>query len=149
MSANLQELKGLVNSGKHTRIFTTKEGLEYKVEFDDEFLNSKIKDTLEELLILNNFIIKKSGKNDEVMNLTFSVIVQKFTDKNFIEPKMSLFDKYKTYVTVAKTLQDIELQDGSNLLSAIIDEFGQENISKLTGRMKMVDEVLKENEQVE
>lgn len=142
MNKNLQELQGLLNDEKYTKTFTTKDGKEYEVEFDKNFLNSKIKDVLSELLLLNDFIIKKCGKNDEVMNLTFAVLVQRFTDKNFVDKKMDLFEKFKTYVVVAKTLQDIELEDGSNLLSAIIDEFGAENISKLSGKMKMVDEAL-------
>ena len=80
-----------------------------------------------------NMVVNKFASEEEIIvnsSLLFSILIQKFTDKNFIVNNDPM-DKFQKYAVVATTLHQIELTTGLSLYQQIILDFGQENLDKV------------------
>ena len=132
-SEDLEQLLQLSKVPTHTKEYTTIFGEKYSVTFDKEFTIAKIQECVEEYFVIQ-MCANKFNTDEEIQvnsSLLFSILIQKFTDKNFILNNDDPMDKFQKYSIVASTLHSIELNDGMTLYQRIICDFGQENLDKV------------------
>ena len=131
-SEDLNELLELSKPKRTKHTYTTITGQEYSIEIDDMFTIGKIEEAISDYFMINMVANKFASEEEIVVNssLLFSILIQKFTDKNFITNNDPM-DKFQKYTVVASTLHQIELTTGLSLYQQIILDFGQENLDKV------------------
>lgn len=131
-SEDLTQLLELSKTPRTKHTYTTITGQEYSIEIDDIFTLAKIEECIEDYFVIQMCVNKFSTEEEIQINssLLFAIMIQKFTDKNFITNNDPM-DKFQKYSVVASTLHSIELNDGMTLYQRIICDFGQENLDKV------------------
>ena len=132
-SEDLNELLSLAKVPTHTNTYNTVFGQTYEITFDDVFTAGKLKEAINDYMVINMCINKfKSEERIEAnTSLLFAICVQKFTDKDFVMGVNDPMDRFQRYVVVSQTLNKIELDNGNTLLQQIIIDFGEDNLNKL------------------
>ena len=130
---------------KHT--YTTIDGREYTIEIDEVFTIGKIEECISDYMMINMVVNKFATEEEVTVNssLLFSILIQKFTDKNFILNNDDPMDKFQKYTVVASTLHSIELSNGLTLYQQIIVDFGQDNLNKIQEATKAFNQSLTDN----
>lgn len=131
-SEDLTQLLELSKPKRTKHTYTTITGQEYSIEIDDIFTIGKIEEAISDYFMINMVANKFASEEEIVVNssLLFSILIQKFTDKNFITNNDPM-DKFQKYTVVASTLHQIELTTGLSLYQQIILDFGEENLDKV------------------
>ena len=131
-SEDLNELLELSKPQRTKHTYSTITGQEYTIEIDDVFTIGKIEEAISDYFMINMVVNKFASEEEIIVNssLLFSILIQKFTDKNFIVNNDPM-DKFQKYSVVASTLHQIELMTGLSLYQQIILDFGQENLDKV------------------
>lgn len=131
-SEDLTQLLELSKPKRTKHTYTTITGQEYTIEIDDVFTIGKIEECISDYMMINMVVNKFASEEEIIVNssLLFSILIQKFTDKNFITNNDPM-DKFQKYAVVATTLHQIELTTGLSLYQQIILDFGQENLDKV------------------
>ena len=146
-SEDLEQLLQLSKVPTHTKEYTTIFGEKYSVTFDKEFTIAKIQECIEEYFVIQ-MCANKFNTDEEIQvdsSLLFTILIQKFTDKRFVDGITDTMEKFRRYVVVAQTLHSIELENGLTLYQQIIIDFGQENLSKLEECTKAFNSSMTEN----
>lgn len=131
-SEDFNELMNLAKQETVTKKYTTNNDKIYEVTFDKVFSIGKIKEAFNDYFVISALVNKFEGnKNYFNTNLMFCILIQKFTDKNFIETT-DIMEKFNTYVRVGQALNQIELVNGVTLLEQIIADMGEENLKKVS-----------------
>ena len=145
-SEDLTQLLELSKPKRTKHTYTTITNQEYTIEIDDVFTIGKIEECISDYMMINMVVNKFATEEEVAVNssLLFSILIQKFTDKNFIINDDPM-DKFQKYTVVASTLHSIELSNGLTLYQQIIVDFGQDNLNKIQEATKAFNQSLTEN----
>ena len=146
-SEDLAQLLELSKTPRTKHTYTTIDGREYEIEINNVFTIGEIENCISEYMTIN-LCINKFAPEESVEanpNLLFSILIQKFSDKDFTMGITDPMDKFQKYTIVATTLHSIELSNGLTLYQQIIVDFGQDNLNKIQESTKAFNQSLIDN----